>query len=579
MRDDDGVLDLMHDENGVFAHTPVQRHGFCLDSNLKKLEANVGCHFALITSAHKQRLLAYLNLCGRESEDHDIVSFGKFVVKTLVAEHVRYCFAHELPDQRASRQNALTNSTLLSVFARSLRLPAFVSHPAIALVTDERALSEEKLCAYFDALARSFFALVAFIALHTPPPKSVSYCRRLLGRCFFPLLEHLGLRREWHQGFVRGHSTEDVRIADLFPEELGECSHAKELSPTMCIRKFMEEMPDEVKTQGISSVPKVPPHELVNFALIAPTPWGSAKHPIQLVLDLDNTLLHCKTAGDGVAPSKCILLPDNRYMRLRTGVQRFLKNTAEFCELYVYTHGAPDYAKQVLTAMECGDRIRYQQVWCKRDAGKSVFSGGHEEKSLKHLLQKAGCNSERFLILDDRTDVWDSESQPNVIACPPFRHHFGSVESKESEKDVLRHFYGYLAKISLLCERGTTPLAAWGEVRREILKGAHIALVGFCDDEDVEEQARIATRLGAGCDLYGSERADEASFKAADSDTKYTHVVCGSRRSPWIRDLIVACVREKRALVNREWLSSCELWLEHADVNYQGFAVKPTVGE
>ena len=297
------------------------------------------------------------------------------------------------------------------------------------------------------------------------------------------------------------------------------------------------------------------------------------------MLDLDNTLLHCKTAGAGVAPSKCNLLPDNRYLRLRTGVQRFLRDTAGFCDLYIYTHGSPEYAKQVLTAMECGDRIRYQQVWCKRDAGKTVFSGEHEEKSLKHLLQKAGCNSERFLILDDRTDVWDSESQPNVIACPPFRHHFGSVESKESEKHVLWHFFCYLAKVNSLCERGTTPLAAWAEVRRGILEGAHIALVGFCDDEDVEEHARIAARLGADYDIYGNERADEARFKAADSDTKYTHVVCGSRRSPWIRDLIVACVREKRALVNREWLSSCELWLEHADVNYQGFAVKPTVGE
>ncbi|CAN0074992.1 unnamed protein product, partial [Ectocarpus sp. 8 AP-2014] len=149
---------------------------------------------------------------------------------------------------------------------------------------------------------------------------------------------------------------------------------------------------------------------------------------LSLVLDLDNTLLHCSDHPDagrvvvpGVDGIHALRLPNQQreyYIKLRPGLRRFLAQAATMFEMTIYTAGTSQYADAVASVL---------------DPDRSLFQGRHFSTCYTPDLGRNTKSLERIfpngldmaLIVDDRDDVWRGEQAKNLLLVRPYKFFVG----------------------------------------------------------------------------------------------------------------------------------------------------------
>ncbi|CAG8238862.1 unnamed protein product [Penicillium salamii] len=156
-----------------------------------------------------------------------------------------------------------------------------------------------------------------------------------------------------------------------------------------------------------------------------------ASRRLTLVVDLDQTIIHATvdpTVGEwredkdnpnheAVRDVRTFQLIDDGpgmrgcwyYIKLRPGLEEFLKNVAEIYELHIYTMGTRAYAQHIVDIIDptrnlFGDRI------LSRDESGSL--------TVKDLQRLFPVDTKMVVIIDDRGDIW--RWSPNLIKVSPY---------------------------------------------------------------------------------------------------------------------------------------------------------------
>jgi len=153
---------------------------------------------------------------------------------------------------------------------------------------------------------------------------------------------------------------------------------------------------------------------------------------LSLVVDLDQTIVHAcidPTVGEwqkdpsnpnheSVKDVKAFQLDDSPvgvsrcwyYIKMRPGLEGFLRRISEMYELHVYTMGTRAYAQSVARLVD-PDRKLFGNRVISRDENGNITA-----KSLERLFP---VSTNMVVIIDDRADVWP-RNRPNLIKVSPY---------------------------------------------------------------------------------------------------------------------------------------------------------------
>jgi FCP1-like phosphatase family protein len=149
---------------------------------------------------------------------------------------------------------------------------------------------------------------------------------------------------------------------------------------------------------------------------------------LKLVLDIDNTLLECsnRPPPPNIAGIQHIVLREgHHWLKLRPGVEEFLRRAAEKYEMTLYTNGKREYA--VAVARVLGKDYFGARIVSTPDDVPDLRL--RQQKSLERLFPGS---SSMVLIMDDREDVWADHEVKNLLLVRPY-HYFKNVQSKEQD--------------------------------------------------------------------------------------------------------------------------------------------------
>ncbi|AEO67637.1 84a5b85e-33b8-4a49-801f-9e7709dedf38 [Thermothielavioides terrestris] len=154
---------------------------------------------------------------------------------------------------------------------------------------------------------------------------------------------------------------------------------------------------------------------------------------LSLVVDLDQTIIQAcidPTVGEwqrdptnpnheSVKEVKSFQLDDgpsdlarrcSYYIKMRPGLEEFLKRISELYEMHVYTMGTRAYAQNVARVVDPQRKLFGNRV-ISRDENGNMFA-----KSLGRLFP---VSTNMVVIIDDRSDVWP-RNRPNLIKVSPY---------------------------------------------------------------------------------------------------------------------------------------------------------------
>ncbi|KAK3290176.1 uncharacterized protein B0H64DRAFT_64444 [Chaetomium fimeti] len=154
---------------------------------------------------------------------------------------------------------------------------------------------------------------------------------------------------------------------------------------------------------------------------------------LSLVVDLDQTIIQAcidPTVGEwqadptnpnheSVKGIKSFQLDDgptnlakqcSYYIKMRPGLESFLRSIAEMYELHVYTMGTRAYAQNVARVVDPDKKLFGNRV-LSRDENGSILA-----KDLQRLFP---VSTHMVAIIDDRSDVWP-RNRPNLIKVSPY---------------------------------------------------------------------------------------------------------------------------------------------------------------
>ncbi|TXG50419.1 hypothetical protein EZV62_022943 [Acer yangbiense] len=285
---------------------------------------------------------------------------------------------------------------------------------------------------------------------------------------------------------------------------------------------------------------------------------------LQLVIDLDHTLLHSKSVEKLTPKEKYLeniqtdsggggllykLETPERMVKLRPFVRNFLKEPSTMFELYIFTMGSEFYAKQMAQLLDHQGNYFENRVISKDD----LIDKG--KKTLDLVLgQESG-----IIILDDDENVWPDHKE-NLITIFPYLY-FSEEKRKrksysEMKKDAsngalvftikfLRGIHGMFFnrnKSILPCNRDVRILMRI--LQSKVLKGCVIFFSGVDDDDECKECSDFvvkAKELGAEC----IDTLDSSSV---------THVVSWTKTKAKATEDIGWAKKEKKFLVNQRWV-------------------------
>ncbi|KAK9732860.1 hypothetical protein RND81_04G027700 [Saponaria officinalis] len=169
-----------------------------------------------------------------------------------------------------------------------------------------------------------------------------------------------------------------------------------------------------------------------------------ARKKLNLILDLDNTLLNSKKTRNLTLDDKQHVINNprelykvedgSRLVKLRPGAREFLKKAREMFELSIYTMGTRDYAHRMANLLALGSGLHYWSMFGKIISKEDCTTMG--KKGLDVVLS----DKRVVLIVDDREDVWEGSCKSNLVKIEPFWFfREGKVEKKVNDDSALGH--------------------------------------------------------------------------------------------------------------------------------------------
>lgn len=244
------------------------------------------------------------------------------------------------------------------------------------------------------------------------------------------------------------------------------------------------------------------------------------RRQLQLVLDLDHTLLECTTDGRAanLPPGEGVvalgpIAGRHHWVRLRPGLDAFFAAVAPLYELAIYTHGSREYADACRAAIEARcPSAKFGERVVSRDCCPDLRA----EKSMERLFPGGAA---RALVLDDRLDVWmtgDDQTDRVVVVQPYgfFNRRLDVVEYRDGDAQL-----SHTARILEACHAAFYPESG------PPLEDAAAAL------------AAVAGAVFEGKRLYFRDRGDPATVRLAqrygadiaETSADATHVVALER--------------------------------------------------
>ncbi|KAG2232930.1 hypothetical protein INT48_006184 [Thamnidium elegans] len=145
---------------------------------------------------------------------------------------------------------------------------------------------------------------------------------------------------------------------------------------------------------------------------------------LSLILDLDQTIVHAswdQRVGDFIKEDTDIRqfnLPGSSvvyYIKLRPGLDHFLKEIEQLYELHIYTMGTRDYAEAVTNEIDPNGSLFKERILSRDESGSVT------QKKLQRLFP---CDTSMVVVLDDRSDVWSFSA--NLIRIKPYEFFVGT---------------------------------------------------------------------------------------------------------------------------------------------------------
>jgi FCP1-like phosphatase family protein len=162
---------------------------------------------------------------------------------------------------------------------------------------------------------------------------------------------------------------------------------------------------------------------------------------LALILDLDLTLIHCIMVPGGTpAQENCfdfslqddlsngLSSPFSRQLfrvKLRPGVEEFLKNASSQYRLFVYTHGTRPYAEKVTSLLDPTGSLVSRRIVSRSDT--------EDIGLVKSLSRIIGESPDMAVILDDNAEVWRGDGEKHLLCVKPFKY----FSSKEISANML----------------------------------------------------------------------------------------------------------------------------------------------
>ena len=156
-----------------------------------------------------------------------------------------------------------------------------------------------------------------------------------------------------------------------------------------------------------------------------------ASRKLSLVVDLDQTIIHATvdpTVGEWMADKdnanyealsnvRAFQLMDDGpgmhgcwyYIKLRPGLEQFLKDISRHYELHIYTMGTRTYAKRIADIVDPSGNLFGDRILSRDESGSLT---------VKNLQRLFPVDTRMVVIIDDRGDVW--RWNPNLIKVAPY---------------------------------------------------------------------------------------------------------------------------------------------------------------
>ncbi|EEA06762.1 NLI interacting factor-like phosphatase family protein [Cryptosporidium muris RN66] len=170
-----------------------------------------------------------------------------------------------------------------------------------------------------------------------------------------------------------------------------------------------------------------------------------SQNKLVAILDLDNTLLHAYNStkvgcninledfigANGEPEMYKFVLPQDMntpyYLKLRPGVREFLNTIAPYYIMGICTNATREYADVIRAVLDpkrdkFGDRI----------VARENVDGRDTQKDFKKIC--IGIDTRAIVLLDDRSDVWDSSLEIQVVKAQTYEYF-------EHRRDALRAHY------------------------------------------------------------------------------------------------------------------------------------------
>ncbi|XP_074276859.1 RNA polymerase II C-terminal domain phosphatase-like 4 [Silene latifolia] len=163
---------------------------------------------------------------------------------------------------------------------------------------------------------------------------------------------------------------------------------------------------------------------------------------LNLILDLDNTLLHAKRTKKLTLEDKRQVRNDScelhevedgsKLVKLRPGVREFLKKASDMFELSIYTMGTRDYAHTMADLLSLGSKQDGRSMFWKKIISREDCTHAGQ-KGLDIVLSDRRV----VLIVDDKEDVWEESCRANVIKIAPYRFFEDEKRKREVDNEII----------------------------------------------------------------------------------------------------------------------------------------------
>lgn len=170
-------------------------------------------------------------------------------------------------------------------------------------------------------------------------------------------------------------------------------------------------------------------YDYIKYRSILRSTSSSTSSPLNLIFDLDNTLIYSSTQPFSLSDF-AITLNDTEnyeviYILKRPHLDDFLSYLTRFSTLYLYTTATREYTKQILNNIDPLGTY-FKKVFCREDCTN--------DGNNNYIKDISKCNTDlsRTIIIDNNPAAYGpKETNPNLIPIFPFH---GNSNDRELTK-------------------------------------------------------------------------------------------------------------------------------------------------